>query len=142
MEFEEKYATISVPSIRPQSLIKLCIFSFFFSGGMTLFSFGGMFFSGWLANYLNEYGKGFYNIGISIFLLFFLCMFILFGSSLIGAILMFRMKRSGFWIYLTANAIMLFLAFFVDLGIFNAVFIFGTILFIILYIRQYKYLKK
>jgi hypothetical protein len=138
MEFEEQYARISNPAKRPDTLNKLCMISFFFSGSMTLFSFGGLFFSGWLADYLQNFRQGFYGIGKSYFLLFFLGMFILFCSSFTGAMLMFRLKRSGFWIYITANAIMIFLSFFVVMTFFNALFILGSLLFIILYAKQYK----
>jgi len=57
-------------------------------------------------------------------------------------LLMFRLKRSGFWIYLVANVIMLFLSFFVVMTFFNALFILGSILFIVLYALQFKHLKK
>ncbi|HNW69073.1 MAG TPA: hypothetical protein PKI01_01625 [Bacteroidales bacterium] len=141
MEFEEQYARISTPLKRPDTLNKLCLISFFFSGSMALFSFGGLFFSGWLSDYLQTFEKGFYGIGTSYFLLFFLGMFILFCSSFTGVLLMFRLRRSGFWIYLIANVIMLFLSFFVVMTFFNALFIFGSILFIVLYARQFKHLK-
>lgn len=142
MEFEEQYARISVPSNRPGTLYKLCLISLFFSGSMTLFSFGGLFFSGWLSDYIQTFSEGFYGFGKSYFILFFLGMFILFGGSFTGALLMFRMKRSGFWIYLMANVVMLFLSFFVVMTFFNAVYILGSILFIILYAWQLKHLKK
>lgn len=138
MEFEEQYARISNPAKRPENLNKLCMVSFFFSGSMTLFSFGGLFFSGWLADYLQNFKQGFYGIGKSYFVLFFLGLFILFCSSFTGALLMFRLKRPGFWIYITANAIMIFLSFFVVMTFFNALFILGSLLFIILYAKQYK----
>ncbi|HOV11528.1 MAG TPA: hypothetical protein PLT47_05420 [Bacteroidales bacterium] len=142
MEFEEQYARISVPSKKQGTLRNLCLISLFFSGSMTLFSFGGFFFSGWLSDYIQTFWQGFYGFGKSYLLLFFLGMFILFGSSFTGTLLMFRMKRPGYWIYLAANVIMLFLSFFVVMTFFNAIFILGSTVFIVLYSIQYKYLKK
>ncbi|HOY30838.1 MAG TPA: hypothetical protein PKW80_03065 [Bacteroidales bacterium] len=142
MEFEEQYARFSVPSKRPGTLYRLCLISFFFSGSMTLFSFGGLFFSGWLSDYLQTFSEGYYGLGKSYFLLFFAGMFVLFGSSFVGTLLIFRMKRSGFWIYFTANIIMICLSFFVVMTVFNALFIIGSLLFIVLYARQFKNLKK
>jgi len=141
MEFEDKYAQLPSSVKRPNTLNTLCLLSFFFSGSMALFSFGGMFFSGWLANYLHMMEKGFHNFGAGYFFLFFLGLFIMFASSFTGALLMFKMKRSGLWIYISANCIMLFLAFFVTMNPFNVLFIIGTVLFLILYLRQAKLLK-
>jgi hypothetical protein len=141
MEFEEKYAGILDRHVRLNTMKKLCLISIFFSGSMTLFSFGGLFISGWMANYINLYVKGFYNVGGTVFFLFFLGTFILFGSSLTGAILIFRSKRIGYWIYTTANAIMIFLSFFVVMDIVNIFFLVGSILFIVFYSIQIKQLK-
>ncbi len=142
MEFEEIYADITNTSKRPLLLRRLCYITFFFSGSMTLFSFGGFFLSGWMANYINTFVKGFYNIGGTVFILFFLAVFILFGSSLTGAFLMFRLKHSGFWIYLSANAMMIFLSFFVVMNFINILFIVVSIIFIFLYVKAYKQIKK
>ncbi len=141
MEFEEQYARVLSSPQRPATLSKLCMVSFFFSGSMTLFSFGGLFFSGWLSDYLMSFKEGFYGIGPSYFAIFFSGMFVLFGSSFTGVLLMFRLKRSGFWIYFTANIIMVFLSFFVVMTFFNGVFILGSVVFIILYARQRKHLR-
>ncbi len=141
MEFEDIYANIVNTSKRPVLLSRLCIVTFFFSGSMTLFSFGGLFLSGWMANYINFFVKGFYNVGSNILIFFFLSVFVLFGSSLVGALLMFRLKRSGYWIYLSANAIMILLSFFVVMNFINILFIIVSVVFIFLYWIPYKQLK-
>ena len=141
MEFEDIYVQIVSSKKRPVFLSRLCLITFFFSGSMTLFSFGGLFLSGWMANYINFFVKGFYNVGSNILIVFFLSVFVLFGSSLVGALLMFRLKRSGYWIYLSANAIMILLSFFVVLNFINILFIVVSVVFILLYRIPYKHMK-
>lgn len=138
--FDEKYIGNLNDHKQTDTLKKLCLISIFFSGSMTLFSFGGLFVSGWMANYINFYIKGFYNVGGWVFFLFFLGTFILFGSSLIGSILMLKLKHYGFWVYALSNSIMIFLSFFVVMNVFNILFIAGSILFIILFAFQKKHL--
>jgi hypothetical protein len=141
MEFEEKYAGILDRPGRLNLMKKLCLITILFSGSMTLFSFGGLFISGWMANYINLYFKGFYNVGGTVFFLFFLATFILFGSSLTGAIFMFRNRRAGYWIYVFANGIMIFLSFFVVMNFVNIIFIVVSTLFIVLFSFQKKQLR-
>lgn len=141
MEFEEKYAGTLDRPLKMSSLKKICLISVFFSGSMTLFSFGGLFISGWMANYINFYIKGFYNVGGSVFFMFFIGTLALFGSSLTGAILMLRSKRVGYWIYVVANGIMIILSFFVVMNFINILFILGSIIFIVLYTIQKKHLN-
>jgi hypothetical protein len=141
MEFEEKYAGVLDRPVKLNKTKKLCLITILFSGSMALFSFGGLFISGWMANYINLYFKGFYNVGGSVFFLFFLSTFILFGSSLTGAILMFRSKKVGYWIYVIANGIMIFLSFFVVMNFINILFIVGSTVFIVLFTIQKKQLK-
>jgi hypothetical protein len=141
MEFEEKYAGTLDHPVKLSTLKKLCLISIFFSGAMTLFSFGGLFISGWMANYINFYIKGFYNVGGSVFFLFFLGTFVLFGSSLTAAILMLRSKRIGYWFYMISNAIMIILSFFVVMNFINILFIAGSITFMVLYTIKIKQMK-
>lgn len=72
-----------------------------------------------------------------------LTQFILYAASITGAILMFQLKKTGFYIYTTAQILLLFVApafigfnLFVNMGImFGSVF---TILFIVLYAINLK----
>lgn len=72
--------------------------------------------------------------------------FLLYSASLIGAILMFQLKKSGFYIYAIAQGLLLFVApiflgfnLFVNVGIlFSSVF---TILFIALYAINVKHMN-
>jgi len=141
MEFEEKYVLSINQPHKPSLLGKLCIVSILFSGSMTLFSFGGLFMSGFIANYINLYMKGFYNLSGTVFFLFFLGTFLLFGSSLIGAILMLRLRRLGFWMYLISNSAMIILSCFVVMNVVNIIFIIGSVTFIVLFWLQRKHLK-
>ncbi len=140
MEFEEKYAGVLHHPEKMSVVKKLCLITILFSGAMTLFSFGGMFISGWMANYINFYIKGFYNVGGSVFFLFFLGTFVLFGSSLMGAIFMMRSKRIGYWFYMISNGIMVLLSFFVVMNFINILFIAGSITFMVLYTIKRKQL--
>ena len=141
MEFEEKYVvTINHPA-KPGLLWKLCVVTILFSGSMTLFSFGGLFMSGFIANYINLYINGFYSLSGTVFFLFFLGTFLLFGSSLMGAIFMLRMRRLGFWMYVIANSVMIILSCFVVMNVVNIIFITGSITFIVLFWLQRKHLK-
>jgi len=141
MEFEEKYAGVLDSPVKLNRMKKLCLVSIFFSGSMTLFSFGGLFISGWMANYINYYIKGFYNVGGTIFFLFFLGTFILFGSSLTGAIFMLRSRKIGYWMYVIANGIMIFLSFFVVMNFINIIFIIVSVFFIIMFSIHKKQLS-
>lgn len=137
---DEKYAMVYTGKVKRTFLSKLCYISIFFSGSMTLFSFGGMFLSGWLSDYISMV-KGYYNIGRTVFFLFFLTFFVLFGSSLIGAYLMLKLKKSGYWFYLISNLILILLSFFVVMNITNIIFISGSLIFVVLYTLQKKNLR-
>ena len=141
MEFEEKYVIVTNHTVKSGILGKLCIVSILFSGGMTLFSLGGIFISGWMANYINLYIDGFYRLSGMVFLLFFLGTFLLFGSSLLGAILMARLKVFGFWMYIVSNGIMIILSCFVRMNVVNILFILISIIFIVLFAFHKKHLK-
>ena len=94
-----------------------------------------------MASYINYYIKGFYNVGGSVFFLFFLGTFVLFGSSLTGAILMLRSKQIGYWFYMISNGIMILLSFFVVMNFINMLFIAGSITFMVLYTIKIKQMK-
>lgn len=138
---EDIYADIKLTASRPPMLTRLCWMSFFFSGSMTLFSFGGFFMSGWISSYVNVFVKGFHNIGNWMFLLFFLGTFLLFGATLTGVVLMYRKKKAGLWIYLISSGVTLFLSLFVVMNVFNILFILGSILFMVMYILEFKKLR-
>ena len=138
---EDIYADIKMTAPRPPMLTRLCWMSFFFSGSMTLFSFGGFFMSGWISSYVNVFVKGFHNIGNWVFLVFFLGTFVLFGSTLTGVVLMYRKKRSGLLVYLISSGITLLLSLFVVMNVFNILFILGSIVFIVMYILEFRKLR-
>ncbi|WP_320018013.1 hypothetical protein [Labilibaculum manganireducens] len=145
------------PKQRPGLLTALCILTFIGSGFGVLKNILGMimsplqnlldpeFFENALDNVHDEYARKFVEQALEmgqkalqhIFEIS-LTQFILYAASLTGAILMFQLKKTGFYIYSAAQVLLLFVApvfigfnLFVNIGIlFGSIF---TILFIALY---------
>ncbi|PKQ66094.1 hypothetical protein BZG01_12085 [Labilibaculum manganireducens] len=145
------------PKQRPGLLTALCILTFIGSGFGVLKNILGMimsplqnlldpeFFDNALDNVHDEYARKFVEQALEmgqkalqhIFEIS-LTQFILYAASLTGAILMFQLKKTGFYIYSAAQVLLLFVApvfigfnLFVNIGIlFGSIF---TILFIALY---------
>ncbi|MUP37460.1 hypothetical protein [Labilibaculum euxinus] len=145
------------PKQRPGLLTALCILTFIGSGFGVLKNILGMimsplqnlldpeFFENALDNVHDEYARKFVEQAVAmgqkalqhIFEIS-LTQFILYAASLTGAILMFQLKKTGFYIYSAAQVLLLFVApvfigfnLFVNIGIlFGSIF---TILFIALY---------
>jgi hypothetical protein len=130
---------------RPALLTILCIFSFFFSGAMTLFSLAGIVFSGVLTSLIRESVPGLEDLSAVYFIVSFLVLLILFGLSLWGAILMFGLRKGGFVLYVIPNGIKLVALVIYMLGAFNyyilALVITSTLM-IVLYAGLVKFMKK
>ncbi|MDM8160531.1 hypothetical protein QUH73_11955 [Labilibaculum sp. K2S] len=145
------------PKQRPGLLTALCILTFIGSGFGILKNILGMImsplqklldpdlFETALDNVHDEYARKFVEQALEIgqkalqhIFEISLTQFLLYAASLIGAILMFQLKKTGFYIYSVAQMLLLFVAplfiefnLFVNIGIlFGSVF---TILFIALY---------
>ena len=150
------------PKQRPGLLTTLCILTFIGSGFGVLSNIFGMIMSP-IKNFINpnffemaldqvhdDYARTFVEQAVemgqnaleNIFEIS-LTQFLLYAASITGAILMFQLKKTGFYIYTTAQILLLFVApvfigfnLFVNIGILlGSVF---TILFIALYAINFK----
>jgi len=153
------------PKQRPTLLTVLCILTFIGSGFSTLSNLMGMLLSP-LKNFINpaifenaldhvqdEFATKFIQMAIEIAQKAFehvfeisLVKFLLYAASLTGAILMFRLKKAGFYLYTLAQILLIFVApifigfnFITNIGIlFASVF---SLLFIALYAINLKHLN-
>jgi hypothetical protein len=129
---------------RPVLLTILCVFSFFFSGAMTLFSLSGIIFSGLITDLIRESAPGLDELSGALFIAVFLVLFILFGLSLWGAILMFSLRKGGFVLYVIPNGLKLVLMIIYLLGAFSTWVLVFTLVgaaFIVLYSTQVRKMK-
>ena len=83
---------------RPFFLTLLCVFAFAFFGLITLLAFISLFFSGTFRDLINYYVVGEPVTGTGVFSIL-LLLFILHGSAVAGVILMWRMKRWGYYLF-------------------------------------------
>lgn len=130
---------------RPALLTILCVFSFFFSGAMALFSLAGIIFSGTLTALIRESIPGLDEFTGAFFIIVFLALLILFGLSLWGAIMMYNLRKGGFVLYVIPNGIKLVVLIIFMLGAFNyyalALALTGTAM-IVLYATQIRHMKR
>lgn len=126
-------------------LTLLCILTFLFSGGAAILSLMGIFASGWLLEMLETFVPGIFNYSNAFLIVFFLILVVIFGLSLWGAILMFAMRKGGFVLYLIPNGLLLIGQVILTLSSFNVfflLFLLISVLFIILYATQVRYMKE
>jgi len=130
---------------RPALLTVLCILTFLCSGLATISSLTGIFASGWLLEMLEAFVPGLSNYSSSFLIVFFLILVVIWGLSLWGAILMFGLRKGGFVLYLIPNGLLLIAQAILTISTFNVfflLFLLISILFIILYATQVKYMKE
>jgi hypothetical protein len=133
------------PGQRPFGLTLLCILTFICSGGATLLSLTGIFTSGMILERAETMIPGVADYSGAFVIVLFLVMFIIWALSLWGAILMFGMRRNGFILYLIPNGLLLILQVILTISAFNIYFLLFaliSILFIILYATQLRYMKE
>lgn len=122
---------------RPRVLEALCLLSFIGSGGGALFYFLAGAFYGKSQEYILKYSSMHSTEELSA--VYFLLMGFLFGSSFFGVHRMWKLKRSGFFIYLAAQLTILMLPLlWLGTGAFSAVVLIFTVLFAGAYASQYK----
>lgn len=129
---------------RPGMLTTLCILTFIWSGLWTLLSLIGIFASGWLGSVMDDYIPGMGGMGTGIFIVVFIVMFIIWGLSLLGAIKMFGLKKSGFIMYVIPNGLMALLQIFSIVAAFSPfglIYLLVSILFIVLYAQNLKFMS-
>ena len=124
---------------RPTFLTVLCILTFIGSGLTALFLLIGLVFAGAASSMLGSipgmgdmagFGSGYFVVVLVLAL-----------ASLYGAIMMWKLKKMGFYLYSGANVIALFIPMIMASGKFSFFGLFITALFIILYGLNLKYLK-
>jgi len=130
---------------KPSLLIVLCILTFIFSGICTFISLIGIFVSGLIGSMLENRIEGFgpeLIAGTSLIIA--LGLFILFGLSLWGAILMIRLRKAGFILYVIPNGLLLIVQIiflFLAPNLSNIFFFLVSAVFIVLYGMHLKYMK-
>lgn len=139
METENKYQNSPVmepESKRPAFLSVLCILSFIGGGLMVLFSIFLFLFAGDMKTMIqgSEYYMQSYVAGDNAVLNAFMIL-VVSAASLYGAIRMWHLEKMGFWVYLVAQFVAMFLTF-------NMLTIFINAVFVLLYYLNYKYLVK
>ena len=124
---------------RPTFLTVLCILTFIGSGLTALFLLIGLLFSGAASGVLSSIpGMGdIGGFGIGYFLITLL--FAL--ASLYGALMMWQLKKMGFYLYSGANVLVLFVPMVMAAGKFSVFGLVITALFIVLYGLNLKHLK-
>lgn len=130
---------------RPLLLTLLCILTFIFSGGATILSLVGIFASNWLIGKFDQLIPGGDTYSTAFIIVTFLVMLIIWGLSLWGAILMFGRRKGGFVMYIIPNGLVLVVQIIMMISAFHTYFLIATlisILFIILYSTQVKYMKE
>lgn len=130
---------------RPALLTVLCVMTFLFSGLATVLSFAGLLSAEWLMNMLKPYLPDLANVSSSLLIVSFLLCVVIFGLSLWGAILMFLRRRAGFVLYIIPNGILLVGQAVLTFSAFNVMFLLFlliSILFILLYAMQVKFMKE
>lgn len=124
---------------RPTFLTVLCILTFIGSGFSALFLLIGLVAAGALSGVLGSipglgdmggFGSGYLVIVLVLAL-----------ASLYGAIMMWKLKKMGFYLYSGANAIALFIPMIMASGKFSVFGLIITALFIFLYGLNLKHLK-
>jgi hypothetical protein len=132
-------------SKRPWLLTLLCILTFIFSGGATIMSLIGIFASNWLIGKFDQLIPGSDTYSTAFIIVTFLVMLIIWGLSLWGAILMFGRRKGGFVMYIIPNGLVLVVQIIMMISAFHTYFLIAaliSILFIILYSTQVKYMKE
>ena len=82
---------------RPVFLTILCLFSFVFFGILSIILFLGVFWSGWITQVTNQYDPP-ENFTKNQILIYLLAGFLLHALSFAGTILIWKLKRSGYYL--------------------------------------------
>ncbi|MCK4631230.1 MAG: hypothetical protein KAT40_07290 [Bacteroidales bacterium] len=124
---------------RPTFLTVLCILTFIGSGLSALFLLIGLVAAGAISETLSSI-PGMEDIG-GFGTGYFLVTLVLALASLYGAIMMWKLKKIGFYLYSGANVIVIFVPMVIAAGKFSVFGLVITALFIFLYALNLKHLK-
>jgi hypothetical protein len=126
---------------RPKVLTVLCFFSMVWSGAVILVSLVGLFFSGFIAETINYLANGTVVLVKVFFYVFSITSLIFSILTFWGALLMYRLKKSGYWLYIIPSIITTISCLFLSMSFFNIFYLLLSIAFIILYSLNRQYLK-
>ncbi len=83
---------------RPLILTALSLFSFVYFGILSVFLLLSVFYSGWITRLLNAYNPQSQKSGFLVSLAFVL-LFLLHAACFAGTVMVFRMKKAGYYLY-------------------------------------------
>ncbi len=141
---EEMNTIQPVKQERPSILTTFLVLTCIWSGLMSILSLVGILASGTIVNLIDDAVQGLGALSGSYIVIVFVIMLILWGMSLLGAIMMFSLKKAGFILYIIPNGLMLI---FQVLGLTSAftfgalVYLLVSILFIFIYAKHLKIMK-
>lgn len=96
---ENKPENKILPEVRRPFLLTIfCLFAFVFYGLIALLFLTGIFYSGWITELFNKYTPENSTSG-RIMLLFMTSGFLLHGSSFTGTVMMWKLKKRGYFIF-------------------------------------------
>jgi hypothetical protein len=94
---EKKPDQQELKSVRPLFLGLFCIFSFVFSGTLSLLLLLSVFYSGWITDVINQYTLNSYS-KVQL-LMIIIGGFILHATAFAGTLKMWKLKKSGYWLF-------------------------------------------
>lgn len=118
---------------RPKLLNFLCLLTMLWSGAILIISLIGLFFSGFIAESINYMTNGTAVMAKVFFYGFSIASLVFSVLTFWGALLMYKLKKSGYWLYVIPSAFTTLCCFFLSMSFFNIFYILLSISFIIMY---------
>jgi len=140
VEAPEQPPQQTVQTQRPTFLTVLCILSFIGSGLATLLFLISLVAAGAIMDFMGS-NPGMPEVSTGSGTMFFLVSFILALGSLTGAILMWNLKKTGFYLYVAANVVAIFTPLMFSTGNIGWFGLVITVLFIVLYGLNFKHME-
>lgn len=125
-------------SRRPFFLSILCIAIFVYSGFLSIIFLFAILFKEWVTNTMLDFFPE--KTFTSAYILFFSAIgFLITSTSFIGGYFLWKLKKIGFYLYLTSNLIFIFLPFFIgDGNLYSAAILIIILLLILIFIKKLK----
>jgi len=127
---------LTLKAQRPFFLSILCVAIFSYSTLFILIFLTGVLFNSWITNVLNDFLiEG--EVERNSILLFSITGIILYSLSFYGAFIIWKLKRNGFYIFLTSSFLIIFLPYLFHFGnLISGVVLLMLILLILMYYRK------
>ena len=126
---------------RTKFLTILCILTFIWSGAVMMVSLVGLFFSGFIAESINYLANG-TAVMVKVFFYTFCIVSLIFSVlTFWGSWLMYRLKKSGYWLYVIPSIITTISCLFLSMSFFNIFYLLLSISFIVMYSFNRIHLK-